>query len=35
MDGTLLLAEDTAEGVKFDLGKILYNDLPGLGIKMI
>jgi len=35
MDGTLLLAEDTAEGVKFDFGKILYNDLPGLGIKII
>lgn len=34
MDGTLLLAEDTAEGVKFDFGKILYNDLPGLGIQM-
>jgi L-alanine-DL-glutamate epimerase-like enolase superfamily enzyme len=35
MDGTLLLAEDTAEGVQFDFGKIIYNDLPGLGIKMI
>jgi L-alanine-DL-glutamate epimerase-like enolase superfamily enzyme len=34
MDGTLLLAEDTAEGVKFDFGKILFNDLPGLGITM-
>jgi L-alanine-DL-glutamate epimerase-like enolase superfamily enzyme len=34
MDGTLLLAEDTAEGVKFDFGKILYNDLPGLGIQI-
>jgi L-alanine-DL-glutamate epimerase-like enolase superfamily enzyme len=34
MDGILLLAEDTAEGVKFDFGKILYNDLPGLGIQM-
>ncbi len=35
MDGPLLLTEDTAEGVKFDFGKILYNDLPGLGIKII
>jgi hypothetical protein len=34
MDGPLLLAEDVAEGVKFDLGKILFNDLPGLGIKV-
>lgn len=34
MDGALLLSEDTAEGVKFDFGKILYNDLPGLGIQI-
>jgi L-alanine-DL-glutamate epimerase-like enolase superfamily enzyme len=34
MDGPLLLAEDVAEGVKFDLGKIVFNDLPGLGIKV-
>lgn len=34
MDGPLLLAEDTAEGVQFDFGKILFNDWPGLGIKM-
>ena len=32
MDGPLLLAEDIAEGVKFDLGKIIYTDSPGLGI---
>ncbi len=32
MDGPLLLAEDIAAGVKFDLGKIIYNDIPGLGI---
>jgi L-alanine-DL-glutamate epimerase-like enolase superfamily enzyme len=32
MDGPLLLAEDTAGGVKFDYGKILFNDFPGLGI---
>ncbi len=34
MDGTLLLSEDTAEGVKFDFGKILFNNLPGLGINV-
>lgn len=32
MDGPLLLAEDIAEGVGFDNGKIIYNNLPGLGI---
>jgi L-alanine-DL-glutamate epimerase-like enolase superfamily enzyme len=32
MDGPLLLAEDIAAGVKFDLGKIIYNDISGLGI---
>lgn len=32
MDGPLLLTEDTAESVKFDFGKIIYNNLPGLGI---
>ncbi|MGG9972679.1 dipeptide epimerase [Ferruginibacter sp. SUN002] len=32
MDGTLLLEEDTAEGVKFDFGRILYTDSPGLGL---
>lgn len=34
MDGPLLLAEDIAEGVKFDFGKIIYNGMPGLGINM-
>ncbi len=34
MDGPLLLAEDIAEGVTFDNGRILFNDLPGLGIKV-
>ena len=34
MDGPLLLSEDIAEGVKFDLGKIIYTDLPGLGIEI-
>ena len=32
MDGPLLLAEDIAEGVKFDNGKILFAEGPGLGI---
>ena len=32
MDGPLLLKEDTAESVKFDFGKIIYNKVPGLGI---
>lgn len=32
MDGSLLLAADTAEGVTFDQGKIIYTTLPGLGI---
>ncbi len=34
MDGPLLLAEDTAEGVGFDFGKIIYSNTPGLGIKV-
>ncbi len=32
MDGPLLLAEDIAEGVIFDSGKISYTNAPGLGI---
>ncbi|MGC4099818.1 dipeptide epimerase [Ferruginibacter sp.] len=32
MDGPLLLTEDVATGVTFDQGKIIYNQLPGLGI---
>ncbi|MBS1752774.1 MAG: dipeptide epimerase [Ferruginibacter sp.] len=32
MDGPLLLAEDIGESVKFDFGKIIYNQSPGLGI---
>ena len=35
MDGPLLLTEDLAESVKFDYGKIIYNQLPGLGIDII
>lgn len=34
MDGPLLLAEDIAEGVKFENGKIIYTEFAGLGIKM-
>ncbi len=34
MDGPLLLAEDIAEGVKFDNGKIIYREGPGLGIEV-
>ncbi len=32
MDGTLLLAEDTCQGVDFEKGKIIYTTLPGLGV---
>ncbi|MCW3091330.1 MAG: dipeptide epimerase [Ferruginibacter sp.] len=32
MDGPLLLSEDTASGVGFDFGKIIYTHGPGLGI---
>ncbi|MBC7867923.1 MAG: dipeptide epimerase, partial [Gloeobacteraceae cyanobacterium ES-bin-316] len=32
MDGPLLLAEDIAEGVSFDMGKIIYNEATGLGL---
>ena len=34
MDGTMLLAEDTVEGVTFNHGKILFNNTAGLGIKV-
>ena len=33
-DGTLLLREDIGSGVSFDDGKIIYNDLHGLGVKV-
>lgn len=33
MDGPLLLAEDVASGIEYDYGRIIYSDLPGLGIK--
>lgn len=32
MDGPLLLADDVAEGVTFDNGKIVYNNLNGIGV---
>lgn len=31
MDGPLLLAEDVADGVRFDFGRIRYADRPGTG----
>jgi L-alanine-DL-glutamate epimerase-like enolase superfamily enzyme len=34
MDGTLLQIEKFGEGVGFDFGKIIYNDLPGLGVNV-
>ncbi len=35
MDGPLLLAEDIANGVTFDNGKIIYTNGYGLGIEML
>ncbi|MEP6949126.1 MAG: dipeptide epimerase [Ginsengibacter sp.] len=34
MDGPLLLANDVAEGVKFEYGKILYNNQDGIGVSV-
>ena len=34
MDGPLLLKEDIAIGVTFEAGKIIYTQVPGLGITM-
>ena len=34
MDGPLLLAKDIAAGVKFENGKIVYTNSPGLGIEV-
>jgi L-alanine-DL-glutamate epimerase-like enolase superfamily enzyme len=34
MDGTLLQTEKNGEGVKFEYGKIIYNDKPGLGVEV-
>lgn len=33
MDGPLLLAEDVARSVNYDFGKIIYNNIPGLGVE--
>ena len=32
MDGPLLLEEDVATGIDYDMGKIIYSAQPGLGI---
>jgi len=34
MDGPLLLAEDVAAGVTFENGKIIYNNLNGIGVNI-
>ena len=34
MDGPLLLAGDVAEGVKFENGKVLYNNHDGIGVSV-
>ncbi len=34
MDGPLLLAEDIADGIGFDAGRIVYGEGAGLGIKL-
>jgi L-alanine-DL-glutamate epimerase-like enolase superfamily enzyme len=34
MDGPLLLAADVAQGVTFDNGKIIYNNLDGIGVSI-
>ncbi len=34
MDGPLLLAENIGTGVSFDYGRIVYTNLPGLGINI-
>jgi L-alanine-DL-glutamate epimerase-like enolase superfamily enzyme len=33
MDGPLLLEEDVATGIGYDFGRIIYSDLPGLGVE--
>jgi L-alanine-DL-glutamate epimerase-like enolase superfamily enzyme len=35
LDGPLLLKEDYFDGVKFSGGKIILNDLPGIGVRPI
>lgn len=34
MDGPLLLAEDVAEGVSFDYGRVIFKSAPGLGLEI-
>jgi hypothetical protein len=34
MDGTLLQKEKYGEGVDFEFGKFLYNDIPGIGVNV-
>ena len=34
MDGPLLLAEDVGKGVSFEYGKIVYNNLNGIGVSI-
>jgi hypothetical protein len=34
MDGTLLQNEKFGEGVDFEFGKIIYNDIPGIGVNV-
>lgn len=34
MDGPLLLAEDIAEGLLFDQGRIEYSSEPGIGLRL-
>ncbi len=35
MDGPLLLAEDTATGIRYDNGKIVYAERPGTGAELL
>jgi hypothetical protein len=35
MDGPLLLAEDTSDGIKIIDGRIIYADRPGTGAVLI
>jgi L-alanine-DL-glutamate epimerase-like enolase superfamily enzyme len=35
MDGPLLLEEDVATGIRYEYGKVIYSDEPGLGINYI
>ncbi|MDQ6842796.1 MAG: dipeptide epimerase [Bacteroidota bacterium] len=34
MDGPLLLSEDVGDGVKYEDGKIIYNNMNGIGVKV-